>query len=400
VPWEESNLSEIGSELDKKIRDAAAEHEAAWEGLGQEAVLKVWRMEQFQVVEWPTSKYGRFHVGDSYIVLNSYLEEDKLIHDVHIWIGSESSQDEYGTAAYKMVEVDDSLGGIAIQHREVQGHESALFQSYFGNVMYLTGGVESGFTHVEPTVEEPHLYKIKGTEKSMSLTQVPVERASLNSGDCFVLMLGPESVYLWNGVDVSRKCTWVYVIHMCRRIHSPCRFSYYPLYTHTHTQSNPDERIRANKVAEGMCSEGTVVVLDQGDDQVAEFWTPLGGYEEDIAPADNQDEEVVEFVPTLYKLGDGEPQVVAEGEVVKIGFGKPTPKISFSELDTADVFLLDAGWELYVWQGKASDRSERLACMGQVDAYGQFMPRAKHLPVSIIKEGYETSNFKSYFIEE
>jgi gelsolin len=203
VPWQESNLSEIGSELDKKIREAAAEHEAAWNDLGQEAMLKVWRMEQFQVVEWPSSKHGRFHVGDSYLVLNSHEENDKLIHDVHIWIGAESSQDEYGTAAYKMVELDDSLGGVAIQHREVQGHESELFKSYFGTIMLLQGGVESGFTHVEPTVEEPHLYRIKGTEKSMSLTQMPVERASLNSGDCFILMLSPEQVFLWSGADVS-----------------------------------------------------------------------------------------------------------------------------------------------------------------------------------------------------
>lgn len=167
-------------------------------------------------------------------------------------------------------------------------------------------------------------------------------------------------------------------------------------------QSNPDERIRANKVAEDMCTEGTVVVLDQGegDAVVEEFWTPLGGYDEDIAPADDGDEEVTEFVPTLYKLGGNEPEVIAEGELVKIGFGRATPKISKRLLDSGDVFMLDSGWELFLWQGKESDRSERLACMGAVDKYGQCMPRAKHLPVSIIKEGYETSTFNSHFIEE
>ena len=153
-----------------------------------------------------------------------------------------------------------------------------------------------------------------------------------------------------------------------------------------------------------MATEGTVVVLDQGndnDDAADAFWAPLGGYEDDIAPADEGDEDVTEFVPTLYRMsGTDEPQLVARGELVKIGFGKPTPKIAKSLLDTGDIFLLDAGWELFVWQGRESDRSERLACMGQVDAYGTFMPRAKHLPVSIIKEGYETSAFNSYFIEE
>lgn len=46
-------------------------------------------------------------------------------------IGSESSQDEYGTAAYKMVESDDYVGGAAIQHREVQGNEGEV-RSYKG----------------------------------------------------------------------------------------------------------------------------------------------------------------------------------------------------------------------------------------------------------------------------
>ena len=33
-----------------------------------------------------------------------YLQE--LQYDLHFWIGAESTQDEYGTAAYKTVELD------------------------------------------------------------------------------------------------------------------------------------------------------------------------------------------------------------------------------------------------------------------------------------------------------
>ena len=94
--------------------------------------LQIWRIEQFKVKKW--SKPGKFHRGDSYIILNTYVKDpkvnpDKLAWDIHFWIGSESTQDEYGTAAYKTVELDDKLGGEPVQHREVEENESKLFLS-------------------------------------------------------------------------------------------------------------------------------------------------------------------------------------------------------------------------------------------------------------------------------
>ena len=48
-------------------------------------------------------------------------------------------QDEYGTAAYKTVELDTFHKDKPVQHREVQGHESQQFKSYFPTLMYLSG---------------------------------------------------------------------------------------------------------------------------------------------------------------------------------------------------------------------------------------------------------------------
>eukprot|EP00541_Cyclophora_tenuis_P011356 CAMPEP_0116560586 /NCGR_PEP_ID=MMETSP0397-20121206/11080_1 /TAXON_ID=216820 /ORGANISM="Cyclophora tenuis, Strain ECT3854" /LENGTH=380 /DNA_ID=CAMNT_0004086575 /DNA_START=55 /DNA_END=1197 /DNA_ORIENTATION=- len=375
VSWKDSNLALIGSDLDHKIKQAAAEGEVAWQGIGEEACLKVWRIEQFKVVAAPSDTYGRFHTGDSYVVLHSYQADPdtpKLNHDLHIWIGKESSQDEYGTAAYKMVEADDFLGGAAVQHREVQANESEMFKTYFdGPLMYMAGGVASGFRHVEELKEQPCLYRVKGNFKKMSLTEMELAKSSLNAGDSFILVIGKDKVFLWNG-----------------------------------SGSNHEERNRANALAESMATECTVVVLDQGvndeGDEAADFWSTIPGDMGDIGEAQPDDNQVTEFVPCLFRLpgkGEGEVTKVAEGEPVKIGFGRPVPKIPKSSLDDTDVFLLDAGWELFVWMGKQADRSERLAAMNHIDAYGNSNPRAKHLPVSIIKSGWETSDFNNYFVE-
>ena len=45
---------------------------------------------------------------------------------------SYATQDEAGSAAIRTVELDSGvLNGAGVQHREVQGHETKLFLSYF-----------------------------------------------------------------------------------------------------------------------------------------------------------------------------------------------------------------------------------------------------------------------------
>ena len=363
VPWKESNLALIGSDLDHKVKQAAAEGEPQWQGLGEAAGLYVWRIEAFRVVPWPAEQYGQFHKGDSYIVLSSYTEPDSdaLQHDVHIWIGSESSQDEYGTAAYKMVECDESLGGAAIQHREIQGHESPLFQSYFDNLMYLDGGVDSGFNHVTATADEPHLYRIKGTEKGLSLVQMPMQKTALNSGDSFLLFVNKETVFVWHG-----------------------------------TTANPDEKSKANRLGEDMCTKGTVAVLEQGD-ETDDFWQHLE-QDGDISPADDLDESIQEFRPVLLKLVPDQPaQRIAEGELVKSRFGPPQATLSKDLLNQGDVFLLDAGWSLFVWLGAETSRDEKIHALANSDAYCRQNARTADLPLTLVKSGYETSEFNQDF---
>ena len=362
---------QVGSDLDHKIKAAAAEGEPQWDGIGESAELRVWRIEQFKVVAWPTEQYGSFHTGDSYVVLHSYQKDpdsDALSHDLHIWIGKESSQDEYGTAAYKMVECDDQLGGAAVQHRDVQGKESPLFQSYFKNgIKYLEGGAASGFTHVEPTVDVPHLYRVKGTEGGMSLTQLPLKLSSLNQGDSFIVFANAQSVWVWHGES-----------------------------------ANPDEKARANRTAEDMCTEGTVQVLESGNDEDDAFWGYLAK-DGEIGPADDASDETVEqFTPLLFQLplssDNNEP--VAQGEPVSSKFrwaGASSPQMDRSHLHDDNIYLLDAGWDLFVWMGAAANVSEKVGALGWADEYCRQSPRTADVPITLVKAGYEPTRFSGYF---
>lgn len=148
-----------------------------------------------------------------------------------------------------------------------------------------------------------------------------------------------------------------------------------------------------------MCTLGTATVLDQGDrdEEDTTFWGYLGDGE--IGPHVDGDAEVTEFAPLLYRV-DGNPTAPLE----KVATGSSIQKTSNicaclkrDSLDDSDVFLLDSGWEIFVWIGKSANLSEKVAAMGAADRYAKMEPRAADLPVTVIKAGNETELFNSYF---
>ncbi|KAK1430433.1 hypothetical protein QVD17_13152 [Tagetes erecta] len=62
--------------------------------------------------------------------IRHYVESGAFKHDIHFWLGKDTSQDEAGTTAMKFVGLD-VLGNHAVQYRELQSHESNRFISYF-----------------------------------------------------------------------------------------------------------------------------------------------------------------------------------------------------------------------------------------------------------------------------
>ena len=174
-----------------------------FDGAGTKAGLEVWRIEKLVPTLVKPKFHGHFFEGDAYIVLktSSKPQSSSLIWDIFFWLGKECSTDEAGVAALKTVELDESLGGGPVQHREVQDCESLLFLSYFPEgLTYLAGGTESGFRHVEHFARPPTLLWVKGLVNDVLLTEVDVHRHSMNSGDVFVLDCD-EGIFQWNGRD-------------------------------------------------------------------------------------------------------------------------------------------------------------------------------------------------------
>jgi hypothetical protein len=142
--------------------------------------------------------------------------------------------------------------------------------------------------------------------------------------------------------------------------------------------------------------------LEQGDDQgddAQEFWSVLGT-EGEIGPAEEGDELVQEFEPTLFRItGDKQVLHVATAEKVRRSAASAVVqhKLSRKLLDDDDVFLLDAGWDVILWVGNKSDKDEKTAGLTKAEEYLQSHPRTANLPLTIIKSGWETPDFLEYF---
>jgi hypothetical protein len=84
-------------------------------GVGQTPGLNIWRIEKFIVKEVPKNSYGTFYEGDSYIVLYTYKSpgSQKLMWNIHFWLGKESTQDEMVTQKNNL----KNKGNCCLQNR-------------------------------------------------------------------------------------------------------------------------------------------------------------------------------------------------------------------------------------------------------------------------------------------
>jgi gelsolin len=366
LKFEDTNMANFGTEMELKVKKNMAEQEVAWKDTRTTIGLQIWRIEKFKVVPWPKETYGQFYDGDSYIILHTRKDNksEALIHNAYMWIGEFSSQDEYGTAAYKIVELDDFLDRKATLFREVQGHESPEFSALFNNRMQiLNGGIESGFVHVEKITDFPgKLYHIRRNDQVYRITECPMTTDSLNNDDCFVLDKIIQ-IYTFYG----EKCS-----------------QFERFKTAAFVKDLRDSRTTVKSEVH------EVVGLSETDkEHVKKFWELLGGLPQSI----KEKEYIVNegnYEKKLVRVSDSSGKIELKFEA--------TGSLSKKMLDTKDVFIVDTHSTIYTWIGKETSANEKKFAFLVASQYMKDQGRPGYLTISVVNEGSELDSFNKLFL--
>jgi gelsolin len=357
IKIEDTNMALFGSPIEKEIKKNAANGEPAWKTISKECGVNVWRVEKFKIVAWPKERYGQFYSGDSYIVLHTYKKDDKVLYNVHFWLGEHTTLDEAGTAAYKTVELDDYLSGLPVQYREVQGSESDAFLKLFNKFEILKGGVDTGFKHVEPEKYQPRLLHIKGKAGKTIVRQVPPSTDSLNQGDVFIL-------------DVGLKL-----------------YQFQPAGSGVGERSAGTQLARAIDDQRGSKVEVHVFGYDDKDPHAEFFWQFLGGKKAIKSAAEGGDDAKITDKKRVLKVSDASGALKVE----EVPFARKS-------LSTNDVFIVDALHSIFVWIGSAASQAERRNGFSLAQSYLNDQPhRNKATAIVRILQGGENEEFDASF---
>lgn len=333
---------------------------------GTKAGLEIWKVSNFNLIPIPRSDFGKFHEGDCYLVLFTDLHQAGL----HLWIGKDSTADEFGAAALISSQMTANLTLAPTLFREQQGNESEIFKKYFkklpssivaenkakfeavaaqadGNnntdppetdksatgeeedtyprngIEYLSGGVDSCARHTVVNQDDDcRLLMIKGIKRKIHIQEVPFTWKSVTNDDVFIFEIGPD-LFRWKG-QAANMFEWLESAYVCSSI--------------LENEQN---------------GRGQIFNLTSEDEFPVQIIQKLGA-----APSTFPKSEISDFQfqanlskPDLYK-------VISDGYIC-IG---ATPNLNKSMLESTHCYFLDNHdkQNIYIWKGSDSPCSDKV----------------------------------------
>lgn len=225
-----------------------------------------------------------------------------------------------------------------------------------GKFIVRHGGAASGFKNRKDSdsydTDGTELYHVKGSSAlDAHAVQVAEKAASLNSGDCFVL-LTPKTLFVWEG-----------------------------------RHSNAAERATAASVAKHLQGARALTAVAEGAEP-DEFWAALGGKGDYAAFREVQPSHLF-LEPRLFHCSNAS------------GAFRVAEVFRFSQPDLCqdDVYLLDTGREVFVWVGHNSNAQEREHAAKAALDYVEQAPdgRRADTPVFKVVAGNEPPVFTCHF---
>ncbi|XP_070689510.1 gelsolin-like [Pempheris klunzingeri] len=327
----------------------AAQHGMVDRGDGEK---QIWRIEGSEKVPVDPSVFGQFYGGDSYIILYEYQHNNRQGQIIYMWQGAESSQDEVGASAILAVQLDDELGGGAVQVRVVQGKEPAHLMSLFGSqpmVVYKGGTSREGG---QSDVADTRLFQVRANPAGASrAVEVDPSSSCLNSSDVF-LLVSPSGSWMWRG-----RC------------------------------SSSAEAQGAEHLA-GLL-QVTLTPLGEGEEEDA-FWDALGG-QEDYCRSPRLKDKMGAHPPRLFACSNKTGNFLME---------EVPGELTQDDLAPDDVMILDTWDQVFVWIGDDAREEEKTEAAASAVKYIESDPadRDPRTPTVTVKQGFEPPTFTGWFL--
>uniref|UniRef100_A0A667YD41 Gelsolin n=1 Tax=Myripristis murdjan TaxID=586833 RepID=A0A667YD41_9TELE len=327
----------------------AAQHGMVDRGDGEK---QIWRIEGSDKVAVDPSVHGQFYGGDSYIIQYRYEHSSRQGHIIYIWQGAESSQDEVGASAILAVQLDEELGGGAVQVRVVQGKEPAHLMSLFGGqpmVVYKGGTSREGG---QSEVAETRLFQVRANPAgACRAVEVEPSSSGLSSGDV-MLLAAASGCWLWRG------------------------------------RSSSAAELQGGR-ALGQLLQLSPAPLEEGEEPDA-FWEELGGKSE-YCRSPRPQGELEAHPPRLFACSNSTGNFLIEevpGEMTQ------------DDLAPDDVMILDTWDQVFVWIGDEAHEEEKTEGVASAVRYIESDPSARDPGTAVIqvKQGFEPPTFSGWFL--
>lgn len=334
-------------DVNKLFNHAKRDDRVIDDGTGK---VEIWRVKDHSKEPVMTNMYGQFFDSESYVILYSYMLKNRAMYIIYFWQGKKSSINEKGSSALLTVDLDDSIGGSAVQIRVVQNKEPKHFFKLFKGhiIVHKANETEDGASAMPETA----LYQIRGCNNvagvGCDVRAVQLESLGakyLNTNDMFLLNT-TDKQYIWIGTASSK------------------------FFTVTEqTLEGIGSSIQGSRER----------VLVREGEEPSDFWENIGGNAEYYKTAWH-------WFPRMFHCSSASGSFQVE-EVLEW---------DQEDLDAGHLNILDTSGDVFLWTGhRASLEDEKKQAMETVLEYTKSHPLRKDSPPSDIlcitgrKEPYE-----------